>query len=301
MKQRITLTLLGISILLGSIACKETEMYVSAPVEQMIESKSADEPMRSFDSKEDFYAEIREVASMSPADFDKWLESQGDFVSQWSFMDVINAEMAPVKSWEEALVVMKKYEGMYIFNPNESDLDGEPYCPVSNNAYSYVLNKYGDARIAGEVVNFNDLNTFDDIVKGNPMTRAWTYDNKAVNGVQHQAGRARYQVSSKMVSYGMNGRRHQLLFRHQYKNFLVFIGGPTRWHLKYDYYRLSGYPTNTDLSPGWESFRRRSGTTRDIAEADGGGLYVEAKIWFMTTSLQEAKPMIISHTVFDSL
>lgn len=278
---------------------ENNETKEERPLEKMIMSKSDNEPMLSFDSNEDFFATVKEVTEMSPAMFDQWVESQGDFVSQWSFMDVINAEMAPVKSWEEALSIMSKYEGMYIFNPNEKDLDGEPYCPVSKKVYSYLLNKFGDVRIAGKVVNFNDLKTFDDIEKANPKTRAWNYNSGAINEVQHQAGRARYQVTSRTVEIPLVGNVHELYMRHQYKEWFVWIGGPTTWHVRSQYYYWPGVKITSQQVDGttnrWEPFRRPSGTVLFVARGEHGPLNISAKIWFMTTSLKEEKPLVIRH------
>jgi hypothetical protein len=293
MKSTILVFLLSAFIVSFS-ACQKQEIE-SLPIDRVTSTRSDSEPMKSFDSMYDFQKAALEITKMPYDQFEKWLTSQGDFVSQWAFMDEIRAEMARVESWDEALEARKKYEGMYIFNPNEEDLDGDPYCPVSTKEYSFLLNKFGDVRIAGKVVNFNDLKTFDEVMGINPKTRAWNYNSNDVNKVQHQSNskKRRFQVTSSIglnTTYGVD----RWNFRHQSKALFLWIGGPTTWYIYVESYQYHHSVVFLDFPKnGWEPFRRRSDTYLWVSE--GRVDTVSGRVHFMTAGLQELKMMYISH------
>jgi hypothetical protein len=291
-----TIFIFVFSIVICLSACqKQHEAVPYVDSNEISYIRSEKEQMLSFDSMDDFYKAALEITEMPYAELEKWIASQGDFVSQWSFMEVIRKEMALVRSWEEALAARKKYEGMYIFNPNEEELDGDPYCPVSGKLYSYLLNKFGDVRIAGRVVNLNDLKTYDEVLNGiDPKTRAWNYNSGHINKVQHQnkSKKRRFRVTSNCTIVGSLATKNEWTMMHQSLEWFLWIGGPTRWHVRKEYYT---WPGSTYSHPnGWEPSRRSSGS--QIWPAFGkGNPNINAKVFFMTAGLQEEKPMVINH------
>lgn len=147
-------------LLLTMNACSneaETEQFL--PVIECSNVKTIDEQeMLSFDSEEQMFAVINRLKLMSDEEQQHYY---GQFVSQseffWNVVDEINA----AESLDQVKAIHSKYKELLIFNDNEADNDISPYIPTSHNGTELVCNKYGNVIIGGEIVNYNDISSYE--------------------------------------------------------------------------------------------------------------------------------------------
>lgn len=128
-----------------------------------------------FASERAMYATIWELMDMTDAERNAWYIQQNvNFISQEDAMWVVVDELKTKRSREEIRTCQDKYSSIFLFNHNEADRDISPYIPNEKPGISLVCNAYGNVTIAGELVNFNDLTSY-----GQIMPSAWNWRKPA--------------------------------------------------------------------------------------------------------------------------
>ncbi len=89
----------------------------------------------------------------------KWYENFENFISQNEFMWKVVDELDSAENETDVKTIQSKYSNIFIFNNNIEE-DIAPYIPSTNFGYELICNKYGNVAIAGKIVNFNNLKSF---------------------------------------------------------------------------------------------------------------------------------------------
>lgn len=118
--------------------------------------------MLTFSSEEEMFKQIEVLKTMQEDELKTWYKQQNEnFVSQFDFMWQIVEELDTANTLEEIKKIQSKYTGLMLFNDNEEDEDISPYIPSDYNGTELVCNKSGNVIIAGEVRNYNNLDSFE--------------------------------------------------------------------------------------------------------------------------------------------
>lgn len=126
-----------------------------------------------FASQEEFSNTLFDLITMNPNERSKWFADKNGFVSQQQASEMVSEQIGKAKSLDEAIKLRNSY-GEFIFNADPSELDFTPYLRADQLGHSMVVNAYGNVKIAGDTVNFNSANFFEDTWIGKLQAKAKT-------------------------------------------------------------------------------------------------------------------------------
>lgn len=135
----------------------ELQPATRASMPQAIEFSTA---TLEFSSMEELQNTITEVSTMSDNQKDQFLADKGEFVSMAEASNMIVEQMREIGTKEGILDMRNAYTDLFIFDPNTTEVRVAPFFKSNNHGYELVCNAYGDVKVAGSVVNLNEINTF---------------------------------------------------------------------------------------------------------------------------------------------
>lgn len=113
-----------------------------------------------FSSMEELQNTIADISGMSTQQKDQFLADNGEFVSMAEASGMIVEQMREIGTKEGILEMRNAYTDLFIFDPNTTEVRVAPFFKSNNHGYELVCNAYGDVKIAGSVVNLNEINTY---------------------------------------------------------------------------------------------------------------------------------------------
>lgn len=222
-------------LLLTVTGC-EKEMPTSPEVTTAPEAVTFSDAVLSFDSLDDLKATARELGTMSDEGRRAWYAEQcPDFVSQneamWMVVDELNEQpdMAALRACQT------KYDGLFLFNPNEAEMDVSPYIPHDKPGYDLICNAYGNVQIAGEIINCNEYTQYEETSFARGV-KAW-----------RAATRAREEIPNRFF---IEGRKYRMWMES------FWDGTSNVIEIKYDAQQKSWF--------GWNKYRTKYLVSRDL-------------------------------------
>lgn len=114
----------------------------------------------SFASFDEFRASVGDLIFMTEEDRQLWFKDKTDFTSQEQAASLVSQQLMKCRTYKQAAQLMDKYT-QFVFNRESDEPDFTAYVPTNSLGYSMVCNAYGNVTIGGEVVNLNDVKTYD--------------------------------------------------------------------------------------------------------------------------------------------
>lgn len=158
--------LLFLSVL---VVCLMAEGCAKSHFTEPLDNNPPGEPVFShatlaFESEEAMNEAVILLVEMSDAEREAWYFARNqNFLCQQDAMWAVVEELDSRSNVEQVRTCQEKYEGIFLFNHNEADADISPYIPHDVPGLALVLNAYGEVEIAGNVVNLNTLQSYDQI------------------------------------------------------------------------------------------------------------------------------------------
>lgn len=135
----------------------ELQPATRASMPQAIEFSTA---TLEFSSMEELQNTITEVSTMSDNQKDQFLADKGEFVSMAEASNMIVEQMREIGTKEGILDMRNAYTDLFIFDPNTTEVRVAPFFKSNNHGYELVCNAYGDVKVAGSIVNLNEINAY---------------------------------------------------------------------------------------------------------------------------------------------
>lgn len=162
--------------ILGSVlaGCTKTDtIQETAPKSKTTETKAIDFSRNTleFGSQDEINSAILELALMSEAEKEAWHASKPGFVSQTQAADMVAAQFAQATDLSQANAIRDLYDDIFIFNTNVAANDYMAYLKADKIGHSWVCSAYGEVKIAGNIVNLNDISTYE---------QTWQYETEKV-------------------------------------------------------------------------------------------------------------------------
>lgn len=124
-------------------------------------------PMAEFASVTEFEATVLRLMKSSLEEQIAWCQ-ENNIVSQCMLYDQAIDELEKIQELRDTTEYYhfkEKYSPYFLFNENDV-YDLNPYIPSNDLGNNLVCNINGDVKIDGEVVNFNDLTSFEETTYG---------------------------------------------------------------------------------------------------------------------------------------
>lgn len=156
--------LFGLISLIMTVSCsKNQDMETPSP--------EASLAMAEFNSMEEFNQTVIKLMKATPLEQIEWCR-ENNIISQYMLYDQAIEELEEIQNLRDTTAYYQsleqfrsKYSKYFLFNDNDpSDLN--PYIPSNDLGNNLVCNAEGNVKIAGEIVNFNELSSFEETTYG---------------------------------------------------------------------------------------------------------------------------------------
>lgn len=148
------------------VGCAKENLEITSPTTRVTNESAktiefSKETLK-FASMDELDNTILDILLMTPEQQDLWIADHAGFVPMCEAAVIVSDQITKCSSSDEVLALYEMYSDIFIFNPNKKIIKSIPFYKSNKTGYSWVCNAYGDVEIAGQIVNLNDITTFEE-------------------------------------------------------------------------------------------------------------------------------------------